>query len=283
MGQIKAYMAIAALFGVVACGAQSTRSTAPPKGVSVSLQQWRGDVATHSIEVAVRNETATPVYFSDVQLVSASFTTLPPQRVDTTLGPTPRTDFPIPYGQPRCDPVRIPAVAPAVVVAHLRVGDEPLHEVRFAVPHPDPLLSQFVKAECGAFIVRRSADVVFGDSWDRAGKTLRGVLIIMRRGGGEAVTIQDIGGTTHFNVEPLSGKHRPVTVLGPGESRAEIPVRVTPARCDPHAFAEAKQAYLFPVRVALGKGESYSLISTPSGETQDVFLKFAQDVCGLRG
>jgi hypothetical protein len=238
-------------------------------------------MATHSLEVAVRNDTTTPVYFSDVQLVSASFATLPPQKVDTTLGQTPRTDFPIPYGEARCDPVKIPAVAPATVVAHLRVGTEPLREVRFAIPHPDPLLSQFVKAECGAFIVRQSADVTFGDSWERAGKALQGVVVVTRGSGDEAVTIQDLGGTTHYNVVPLSGRHRPVIVLRPGESRVEIPVRVTPARCDPHAFAEAKQAYLFPVWMAKGDGETHTIISTPSKETQDVFLKYARDVCGV--
>ncbi|GAA4556196.1 hypothetical protein [Planotetraspora kaengkrachanensis] len=247
----------------------------------MSLNQWRSDETAHVLEVSVRNDTTTPVRFQDVQLVTASFAKLPPERVDTTLARTPRTDIRIPYGEARCDPARIPAVRPATVVAHLQVGNGPLQKVIFSVPHPDATLTGLLNAECGAFILRESADVTFGDTWTRKGKVLSGVLTVTRKHGDEPVAIDDLGGTTHFNIRPVSGERHPVVVLEPGTRSLEIPVEVTPARCDPHAFAEAKKAYLFPVWGTVGSGETYWLISTPSTQTQATMLSYAQETCGL--
>ncbi|GAA4598579.1 hypothetical protein GCM10023194_76440 [Planotetraspora phitsanulokensis] len=247
----------------------------------MSLNQWRSDDADHALEVSVRNDGTTKVRFQDVQLVTASFATLAPERVDTTLGKTPRTDLRIPYGQARCDPARIPPVKPATVIAHIQVGGGPLEKVTFVVPHPDPTLTGLVNAECGAFILRESADVTFGDSWTHTGKVLTGVVLVTRKNGDEPVTVDDLGGTTHFNVRPVSGRRHPVVVLEPGVRSLEIPVEVTPARCDAHAFAEAKKAYLFPVWGSVGAGQTYWLIATPSDQTKATMLSYAEDACGI--
>ncbi|WP_182904746.1 hypothetical protein [Microbispora sp. H13382] len=283
MGRTRTWGVITALFTLAACGGQGTESTAPPTGVSVSLNQWRSDEASHALEVSVRNDTGTPVRFRDVQLVTGSFATLPPTRVDTTLGRTPRTDLRIPYGEARCDPATIPPVRPATVVAHIQVADGPPRKVEFPVRHPDPTLDGLVKAECGAYILRRSVDVTFGDAWTRAGRALHGDLVVTRKGGSEPITIDDLGATTHYTLFPRSGKRRPVAVLTADATRLEIPVEVTPMRCDWHAFAEAKKAYLFPVYGIVGGGERRYLIATPPAQVQRTFLSYAQDVCGVGG
>ncbi|MEV4456772.1 hypothetical protein [Microbispora sp. NPDC049633] len=283
MGRTRTWGVITALFTLAACGGQGTESTAPPTGVSVSLNQWRSDEASHALEVSVRNDTATPVRFLDVQLVTGSFATLPPARVDATLGRTPRTDLRIPYGEARCDPVTIPPVEPATVVAHVQVAGGPPRKAVFPVRHPDPTLDGLVKAECGAYILRRSVDVTFGDAWTRAGRALHGDLVVTRKGGSEPVTIDDLGATTHYTLFPRSGKRRPVAVLAADATRLEIPVEVTPMRCDWHAFAEAKKAYLFPVYAVVGGGERRYLIATPPAPVQRTFLSYAQDVCGVGG
>jgi hypothetical protein len=281
MGRTRTLGAVVALVLLAACAVQTTESGKPPAGVSISLNQWRSDETAHVIELSVRNDTATAVRFQDVQLVTDSFATLAPERVDTTLGKTPRTDIRIPYGQARCDPARIPAVRPATVVAHVQVGNGPLQKITFAVPHPDPTLTGLVNAECGAFILRESADVTFGDTWTHVDKVLRGNLLVTRKNGDQPVTVDDLGGTTHFNVRPVSGRRHPVVVLEPGTRSLEIPVEVTPARCDPHAFAEAKKAYLFPVWATVGGGQTYWLIATPSTRTQAIMLAYAEDTCGI--
>lgn len=108
----------------------------PPPGVSVSLAQYRSDEPVHVLQVAVRNTSETPVYFADVQLVTPSFKTLPPQQADAVIRKTERTDLPIMYGAANCRPEGLPQVQPATVVAHLRTGSEQVRKVVFEVPHP---------------------------------------------------------------------------------------------------------------------------------------------------
>ncbi|GAA1012445.1 hypothetical protein Aple_007250 [Acrocarpospora pleiomorpha] len=233
----------------------------------------------HRMRVAVTNTTTTPVYFSELQVLSDSFETMPPKRVDMALTRTLRTDFPIPYGPARCHPTTIPAPKPAVIVARLRVGDEPLREVRYPIPATDPLLARLVKSECAQFILKQAIDVSFGSDWTREGDSLRGVLTVVRKSG-EPVTIDDVGATTHFDLKPESGRRKPIAVLS-GAS-LEIPVLVTSSRCDPHAFAEAKQAYLFPLwGTPPGIGETYTMEVVPPKAVQQRFWDYAVDLCDL--
>ena len=276
---------------VAGCAAGAARpepaEASPPPGVTVSLGQWRSDEAEHMLEVAVRNTSDTPVHFARVQLVTESFRTLPPHPVDTTLGRTPRTDLRIPYGEAVCPPDAIPPVRPAAVVAELRVGDGPGRTVRFPLPHPDPLLARLVREECGAQLLRRRVTVEFGPSWTRrrvdGADVMAGTLELVRHAGDERIEIVEIGETTHFTLRPAAGAARPVAVLPPGTRRLELPVLLRPARCDWHAFAEAKKAYLFPVRVSAGGGDPLWMIASPPKELQTTFTDYARKACGLPG
>jgi hypothetical protein len=284
--EVAALMAtVAVLTAVTACGAEASPPEGPPAGVSVSLAQWRSGEVSRELVVAVRNTGTVPVFFSELRLVTESFAPLPARRVDTSLGRTPRTDLKIPYGEARCAGDRIPQVRPAEVVALLRVGEEPLRTVRFPVPHPDPLLARLVAADCGAFVLRRSAEVRFADSWteEKTGKdrVLRGTLTVARVRGSEPITIDRLEGTTHYNLRPSSGRQRPVAVLEGGAERLEIPVEVTPLRCDAHAFADAKKAHLFGVAGAVGSGEPHHLTVALPKDLQVRFLEYALRACGL--
>ncbi|GAA3658158.1 hypothetical protein GCM10022224_021830 [Nonomuraea antimicrobica] len=269
----------------------SAPAATPPPGVSVSLAQWRSDEPVHELQVAVRNTGDTSVYFADLQLVSASFTTLPPQRADAAIGRTERTDLPIKYGPAKCSPQGLPQVRPATVVAHVRTGSEALREVVFSVPHPDPLLARLLRDECSEFLVKQAASIEFGPEWtetdaefgsgagDGASRVMRGDLVVTRRGTG-AVTLNDVGGTTHYIVTPES---RPLGTLAAGARRLEVPVELSPGRCDPHAFAEAKKAFLFPVRATVDGGEERVVIVTPPKPLQDRLIAYALRACGLPG
>lgn len=270
-----------------AADAGGTPAAAPPAGVSVSLAQWRSDEAEHHLEVAVRNTTDTPIRFVRVQLVTESFETLPAHPVDTVIGRTQRTDLRIPYGAAVCPPDRIPEVKPAAVLADARVGDGPERRYRFEVPHPDELLTRLVNEECGAHVLRQKVDVTFGDSWtpEKADgvRTMTGVLHVVRKSGDEEIEISELGNTTHFTLRAVSGRTRPVVVLPAGQASLDLPVRLSPARCDPHAFAEAKKAFLFPVRASAGGGDPLWLIASPSREMQLAFTEYAREACGLPG
>ncbi len=273
---------------VPGCGGPDPREpaeTAPPPGVSVSLAQWRSDEAEHRLEVAVRNTTTEQIRFSRVQLVTESFATLPAHPVDTVIGRTPRTDLRIPYGEAICPDDRIPPVRPATVLADARVGDGPERRIRFDLPHPDPLLTRLVNEECGAHLLRRKVDITFGDSWrlERVDgvDTMVGTLRIARAAGTEEIEIAELGNTSHFTLRAASGRSRPVVVLPAGQPRLDLPVTLAPARCDPHAFAEAKKAYLFPIRASAGGGEPLWLIASPPARMPHTFTEYARKACGL--
>lgn len=281
MGRLGGVLAVVLLLaGCVGDADQPEPEVKPPAGVSVSLAQWRSDEAMHTLQVAVRNDSDTPVYFADVQLVTESFKVLPPHRVDSTLGRTPRTDFQIPYGSARCQPDRVPNVRPAAVVAHLRVGDGPLREVRFDLPHPDPLLRELVRVECSAYLVTRVAEFAFGTEWARVGDRLHGTLAITRRADSEAVTVVRFGDTTHYTFRPLRDAD-PVAVLAADADRVDVPIRVRALRCDPHGFADAKKAFIFEVTAAVGEEEPRELTFIPPKPTQRVLLGYARAMCGF--
>ncbi|GAB1817515.1 hypothetical protein [Herbidospora sp. RD11066] len=264
--------AVSTLMSVLACGGQATESATPPTGVSVALQQWRSDVAVHRIQVSVSNSGTTPLHISDLRLDSGSFEASAPVKVDTTLGTTPRTDFPITYGKARCEATAIPPVKPTSIVATIAVGDAQPKEFRFPIPVTDGLLTQLVKYECGEYILKQAATIAFGPAFTRDGDDLKGTLSVTST---RHVTIDDIDGTTHYVLEPE--KRRPVAVVEPGKQ--EIPVTIRPTRCDPHAFAEAKQAYLFQVWGHTEGGETYRMIVTPPKDVQEKLLNYAIEVC----
>ncbi|MFI6812864.1 hypothetical protein ACIBG7_10665 [Nonomuraea sp. NPDC050328] len=182
----------------------------------------------------------------------------------------------MPYGEAVCSDDGEQTVRPASVIAHVKVGDGPLRKVVFPVPHPDPLLARLLRDECQAQQVRKLSDLAFAPEWRERGKELHGTLVLTRRSGANAITVRSIDGTTHYMIEG------PVRTLEAGAARLEIPVVVTPARCDPHAFAEAKKAYLFPVRVTVDREEKPRVVIViPDEKAQVQMLYYAKKVCGL--
>jgi hypothetical protein len=278
--RIAALLVMATL--LTACGgskAPAAPPPTPPPGVSVALAQWRSDEPVHAIEIAVTNTSQTPVYFSDVQLVTPSFKTLPPQKADALLKRTPRTDLRITYGPANCLPKGLPTVQAATVVANLRTGSEPLRRVVFKVPHPDPLLARLLRDECSEYLVREAADIQFGDDWKQVGEEMRGTLVLTRKGEG-VVAVTDVGGTTHYISTP-AGKAKPLATLAAGAQRATLGLRLTPGRCDPHAFGEAKKAFLFPVRATVDGGDVRVVIVVPPKPLQERLTAYALKTCGL--
>lgn len=269
---------------LTACGGSpppARPSTAPPAGVSVFLTQQRSDEPLHALEISVRNTTDTPVYFADVQLVTESFKTLPPAKIDTTFHRTEQTDLRVPYGEAQCDPRAVPPVRPATVRATLRAGAEPLRKVVFTVPHPDPLLTRLLTAECSAFLVKAAVDFAWGTEWKRSGDVLRGTVTLTRKPGStREVTLRMIDGTTHYTVRPVR-RGEPWAVLEPAQERAEVAVEINPSRCDGHAFAEAKKANRFPFRASLDGEEERVVVVVPPKEIQVRFNLHAVKVCGI--
>lgn len=249
-------------------------------GLTVSLAQGRSDMPKHILSVVVANSASTPVWVSDVRLSGPSFKQVGFERMDTFVKNVP-VAMRIPYGEAACDQEAVPPLRPSAVVAHVRVGDEAPREVRWPLPDTEPLLGKLLREECEAFLIKQVVDIGFGTAWTEKEKVLHGSVIVARRSGDHTVTIKELLGNVHYR---LAGD--PVT-LKPGETRLEIPVRITPDRCDPHAFAEAKIAMLFSARVSLGEGEPRFVgfrsdtVQTPGGRLDEVILTYARKTCGL--
>lgn len=257
-------------------------STAPPAGVSVFLTQQRSDEPLHALEISVRNATDTPVYFADVQLLTESFKTLPPARIDTTFRRTEQIDLRVPYGEAVCDPRAVPPVKPATVAATISTSGGPLRKVVFTVTHPDPLLTRLMKVECSAYLVTQAVDMAWGQGWQEVGDVLRGTVKLTRRPGSTSkVTLQAIDPTTHYDVKAVDGKGRPMLVLEPPAGEAGVEVQIRPMRCDGHAFAEAKKAFLFPFRVSLDADEERVVVVVPPKAVQDRFNLYMVKACGV--
>ncbi|MFI6531428.1 hypothetical protein ACIBHY_03205 [Nonomuraea sp. NPDC050547] len=264
-----------------ACGGTPPApSTSPPQGLTVTLTQGRSDMPKHMLSVVMANAGSTPVWVSDVRVSGPSFQETGFSRMDTAVKSVP-VALRIAYGAAKCAPGAVPELRPARVIAHVKAGDEPSREVSWALPHPDPLLAKLFREECEQFLVQQAVSVGFGPAWTEKDKVLQGSVIVTRRNSNEDVTVTELSGNVHYELNS-----REMT-LKAGMARLEIPVRITPGRCDPHSFAEAKIAMLFNARVALGTGEPRFLVfrsdtvQTPSMRLDQLILGYARKTCGL--
>lgn len=265
----------------------------PPPGVSVSLHQFRVDQVARRLLVGVRNDGPAPIYIKDLRLDSASFSTIPPTPIEQALPPTPRIDLPIPFGPARCTTTSIPDLRPAAIVARLGEDKRHIRKVRFPLPHPEPLLSRTLTRECGTHLLRQSINARFGVTWTpaeasegRGGdaergerKVLRGDLLITRTGRGRPVTIVSLGANPHVNLRP-AGWTTPYPVPA-GTGDLALPVEITPARCDPHGFAEAKYAERFALYAEIGDGRRHTLPFEATGGVRTAFDAFVRTACGV--
>ena len=90
----------------------------------------------------------------------------------------------------------------------------------------------------------------------------------------------EVAGTTLFTVEV--GAEGP-PALQAGSDVAAAPLRLAPARCDPHAVAESKRGYAFPVWVSVAGGEPVHLTVAPGDDLRERLERLLADVCGLTG
>ncbi|GAA0923932.1 hypothetical protein [Nonomuraea longicatena] len=274
----RALAALSLFLALAACASAAPQP--PPAALTVSLTQGRSDQPKQILTVLVTNAGTAPVWIADVRLDSPSFAATGVARMDTYVKKAP-VGLRIPYGAARCAASGVPEMAPARVVAHIRAADGPQREVSWALPHPDPLLARLFREECEAYVVGQAAEVVFGTEWVKKGRALHGSVVVTRRSGDQRISIADLYGNVHHRLEA-----RPA-VLEPGARRLEIPVKVSPDRCDPHSFAEAKIAMLFNARVALGGAPPRHLVfrsdrvRTQQGRLDEVLLEHARRTCGI--
>lgn len=204
-----------------------------------------------TVEVAVTNSGEDPARILSVDLDSTAFTDTPAVSFDSTVGPGRRRDLQVPLGDAACDAVES---EDPTAIAHLVVDGVG----RVALEIDPAPLQEIADDECGRARVFEAADIAFGDEWAVEDDVLI-VPITVRALGDSPVTLEQVAGSVIFVVEavaPVDGSTDRVELTAePGAPEAETSVRIRAERCEPHAVAESKKTFVFPIWVRVADDE----------------------------
>lgn len=265
-----------ALALVAGCAAAPRRDAGPPAPeLSGSVAQYRSDIAARILTVRLRS--AGDVRVDRVLLRPAGFDPAGPagSGADLTAGRT--TDVRAGYGPARCtgddDTGSGPSTATVTVT-----GGGTTRAVEVTLDDPYDAVGDLRRAECAERAIRDAAVIGFDPAWTRDGDVLRGTLRLRRTAGAVPVSVDELGGTTVFDLR--AGGPLPAVLAG-GAASTTVPVEVRTARCDAHGLAESKRATAFVGYVRLDDGEPVRLTVAPADADRETLLRFATDSCGV--
>ncbi|WP_369133021.1 hypothetical protein [Modestobacter sp. I12A-02662] len=246
--------------------------SAPPAvaGIEAEAVRLRSDVtAGRRLQVRISDTGPAPFTVTSVQLDTPGFAALPPRDTATEFTPGRVIDLPVERGAVDCATRPEPAAARLTVVR----PDGTTEELR--VPLGGDTLARLHAQECAAEALLAVVDVRVEDLAGE-GDTLAGDVVLTRRSGDDEIVVSEL--SPSVVLAPVPHRQLPLR-LAPGEERLELPVTFDATRCDPHALAETKQPFVFPVRVTVGDGED-ALVDLPLDDGQRARLQeFLTSAC----
>jgi hypothetical protein len=263
-------VAVSIAGSVAGCGTGA--SSAPPQGLTASVEQSRDNENRHLLQLVLHNGGGDGLQVLRLQLHSPAYREAPAKAFDQPLAAGQTIAFPVPYGDVVCS-ARPRGTA---VTAVLKDGDG-TREVRLQVPDGDAFLPRRHDRDCALERVRAAVDVRF-TGLARDGTLVRGALELSRRSGDAQVRLTDTQSSILFLLQPTGPL--PLTLDGQTSS---VPVAVSPVRCDPHALIESKRSFTFPVFVALGDGEPVQTSVTADAAGQELMMATLRDHCRAEG
>ncbi|MFQ1001986.1 hypothetical protein [Modestobacter sp. SSW1-42] len=213
-------------------------------GMAAESLRHRSDVAIgDSFQVRLTNTGTTPFTVTSVQLDSPGFAGLPARERVQEFDTGRRYDLTARFGAVDC------AVSPDPVAALLTVVRDGAPAERVRVPLAGPVLGDVHAELCRVEAVTDAAGVsVVGLT--ATGDAVTGEVVLTRGAGTEGdVVVSAL--QRSVVLEPVLSDGLPARMSG-GELRMSVTFR--PATCDPHALAETKQPFVFPLLVAVGEG-----------------------------
>ncbi|WP_433824795.1 hypothetical protein ACQP2E_21875 [Actinoplanes sp. CA-015351] len=243
------------------CGGESRDE---PLSLSVTAEQWRVHEVNRQLAIALHNNGPAPVQVKRVEPVLPSFEGEAPAGTDAVLPAGGlRVDVPVPFGTGGCVPTQ---AAPSQVIVDARPeGATDWQRVTLDLPDPNPLLDKLLAIDCAAQRVRESVTLRFGAWQDLGAGGVRGSLVAERTAAATGtIRVTELDGNVLYRLAFPGAAEATVTAASPA---AAIDIVVTPLRCDPHAFAEVKKPFEFPVHVALDDAEP--LVSTVPVDDDD--------------
>ncbi|WP_138731640.1 hypothetical protein [Modestobacter excelsi] len=239
-------------------------------GIAGEAVQLRTDAALGGqVQVRLTDTGPAPFTVTSVQLDSPGFAPVPARAVAAAYAPGQTIDLPTPFGAVDCatgvDPVaaRVTVVRPEGTTEELRV------------PLAGDTMAQVHDAECAVERVLAVVGIAVEDLTE-AGTTTTGVVVLTRRSGDDPVEVTRLGGSVVL--QPVLEDDLPVT-LPSDRDELRLPVTFDAARCDPHALAETKKPFVFPLAVTVGDGGSVP-VDLPLDDAQKAQLEeFLGRVC----
>jgi hypothetical protein len=214
-------------------------------GIEAEAVRQRTDEALgDQVQVRITDTGDEPFTVTSVALDSPGFVPVAPRGTSTEFEPGRVIDLPVKFGEPRCDVAAEPAAARLTVVR----PDGTTEDLR--VPLAAEVMTRIHGEECAvlALLELVSVDVVELADEDDA---VTGQLRLTRREGNDPVTVSRVGRSVILDV---TADELPDELAGDADELS-TPVRFTSATCDPHALAETKKPYVFPLEVTVGNGE----------------------------
>ena len=246
---------------IAGCG----EASGPASGVTASVTRSRAAQARGQVNVLLSNPTDQTVQVGSLALDDLRFAPVPTTRRLVTIRPHAEALLvPITLGTPRCvgilDEPRVIAGGTSIPI-----DDAGRH-----------VLDGIVDDACVLAAVHRSASLGFVEEGTPVSDVAVDVVLrLERRGGGRSVTVDAVGSNVIFTA---SSRELPAT-LGGDDDRLDVTVRFSAERCEPHALAESKKTYQFPVWVALDGGEPGFVELTVTGDARVALDRALNDGC----
>ncbi len=273
---------VVALLALTACAAQLTS----PPGLSAEVFETRFDPPLGQLHLRVVNESPQSVRVLSAELDSPAYP-------DSTGFTRPQTvpsgaarDLPVPLGPPAC-----PGGDPASVLADTSVRvmverpDGSAEEVSLPVVDIG-ILAATLERDCRGEALAAHAELAPPPAltWTPGtGATATLEFTVTPTGAAGAATINSVGPTTLLGIVDAAGaRATPLTldlVIDAETTPFVLPVRIVPARCDPHAIAEDKQGTLIPFDVATSEGAAGQVRIAVSDEVRAQIYAFVTDFC----
>ena len=251
-------LAVAASLLLAGCGTPTE-----PTPLTASVAHSRAGSARGLVNVLLASSADEPVQVRTLAIADQRFAPVPAtERLVTVPAGADRLLVPVALGAGRCTgvlgtPVLLADGEPVAIDAAGRA-----------------LLDRMEDDACDRALVARSATVSLVDA-DVVTPTAVDVLLrVARERGAAAVTVDDVGSNVIFTV--TSGD-LPST-LSAEDDIVEVTVRFAADRCEPHAVAESKKTFQFPMWLALDGGEPQFVELAATGDVRDA-LGAAFDAC----
>ena len=212
------------------------------------MRQRTDEAIGGQVQVRITDTGDEPFTVTSVALDSPGFAPVPAREASTEFAPGRTIDLPVKYGEPRCDVAAEPAGARLTVVR----PDGSTEDLR--VPLAAEIMTRIHEEECAVLALLEVVDVEVVDLADED-DALTGSLRLTRRAGHDAVSVARVGRSVILDV---TADELPTEMAG-DEDELSTPLVFTSATCDPHALAETKKPYVFPLEVTVGDGEPVTM------------------------